>query len=482
MPEEVAAQISGEGTDLEKVAVRNALRRERFDRETEHTIEELRDAVGEDSRRAAGAVGADDPPVLIMTEGQIEGSLARCADPDGGEDSGELQRPHLDVRDDVLGPGSADQGFDRTVEETVDELGRVVGLHERVHRFGQVRAGERASEVLLRRECRSHELGRLDADGVGILFFEKDQVRLRQRLERRSEPVSQAPHAVSPAFPFSFFRSEEHDELVALARRKGLEDNGFCTVRTHDWELPPAWAERKYVTSMNPQVFVHPSEARRRFEEFVMRELTTDDLLEGSLLIALEEYPRLDIVQYQSRVGEMVERVLTKCSASEPDIFRLGHVHSVLFDEERFIGNVGDYYDDRNSFLNEVMDRKVGIPISLSILFLTVARRVGLEAWGVGLPGHFLAKVQFELSEVYVDAFYGGQTMTVPEIAQFVAEISDGEMALRSDHLRAWEPRQILSRALANLHQIYERRGDGRRAMAAAERIEMLGTSPRAVT
>jgi len=233
---------------------------------------------------------------------------------------------------------------------------------------------------------------------------------------------------------------------------------------------------------MRERVFVHPTEARRRFEEFAMRELTTDHLLEGALIIALEEYPQLEIDRYMERIDRMVERVRAKCSDGEPDIFRLGHVHSVLFDEEKFLGNVGNYYDEKNSFVNEVMDRKLGIPISLSVLFLTVARRIGLDAHGVGLPGHFLAKVQFELSEVYVDSFYGGQTMTVSEIAEFLAEISEGEIALRSDHLRAWEPRQTLARMLANLHQIYEQRGDRRRAMAAAERIEILGASPRSVS
>lgn len=233
---------------------------------------------------------------------------------------------------------------------------------------------------------------------------------------------------------------------------------------------------------MSEKIFVHPAEARRRFEELAMRELSAEDLMEGALLIALEEYPQLDVDHYLGQVDDLVARVEARCSPGEPDIFRLGHVHAVLFDEEKYIGNVGDYYDERNSFLNEVMDRKLGIPISLSILFLTVARRIGLDAHGVGLPGHYLAKVQFELSEVYVDSFYGGQTMTVTEIAEFLAEISRGEIVLRSDHLRAWEPRQTLARMLANLHQIYEGKGDRRRAMSAAERIEILGASPRSVS
>ena len=228
---------------------------------------------------------------------------------------------------------------------------------------------------------------------------------------------------------------------------------------------------------MSDFLFIHPTAARRRFEEYATRELAVDDLAEGALLIAQEEYPQLDIEGFWARVGVLVDRVLEKSDTSEPEIFRLGHVHSVLFDEEGFIGNVGDYYDERNSFINEVLHRKVGIPISLSILFLTVARRVGLDAQGVGLPGHFIAKVRFELSEVYVDSFYGGRTLTVPEISEFVSEISDGEISLRSNHLRAWEPREILSRVLANLHNIYANRGDKRRTASATERIEILAAS-----
>ena len=355
-------------------------------------------------------------------------------------------------------------------------------LHERVGGFRDVGSRERSREVLLRAEGGANELGRLDPYDLLAFFFEKNEPDLGQGLKRRAEAAADAPGAIRPALPFALFGREKDHELVALARGERLEDNGFSTVGTHALLPAHLGPTPEYGTRMNETVFVHPTEARRRFEEFAMRELTNDDLLEGSLLIALEEYPQLDLDRYKQRVESLIDRVRDRLSAGEPDIFRLGHVHAVLFDDEGYIGNVGDYFNDRNSFINEVMDRKLGIPISLSILFLTVARRIGLDAHGVGLPGHFLAKVQFELSEVYVDSFYGGQTMTVAEIADFLSEMSGGEFVLRSDYLRAWNPRQTLSRVLANLYQIFEQRGDARRAMAAAERIEILGADLQTVS
>jgi regulator of sirC expression with transglutaminase-like and TPR domain len=228
------------------------------------------------------------------------------------------------------------------------------------------------------------------------------------------------------------------------------------------------------MTRVNEAILVHPTEARRRFEEFSARELAPSDVAEGALLIALEEYPHLDVEATLARIDALAERVLARSDRDEPSIFRLGHVHAVLFDQEGFAGNVGDYYDERNSFLNEVLDRKLGIPITLSILFLRVARLAGLDAHGVGLPGHYLAKVCFDMSEVYVDPFYGGRTLTIVEIAAFLGELSNGQVALRSDHLRAWSARETLLRVLANLHATYERKGDARRRNAAMERIEIL--------
>jgi regulator of sirC expression with transglutaminase-like and TPR domain len=220
--------------------------------------------------------------------------------------------------------------------------------------------------------------------------------------------------------------------------------------------------------------FIHPAEARRQFRELAEGEITNQTLARGALLIALEEYPSLSVDDYLLRLDDLAARVLRRSLQGEPAIFRLGHLHSEMFDVDRYRGDVDSYYDPRNAYLNEVIDRRMGIPITLSIVFLHVAARVGLDAFGVGLPGHYLVKVQFELNEVYLDPFHGGATMTVPEIGALLARMSDGQVRLANEHLRSWTARQTLIRVLANLQSMWAGRGEPRKAMAAGERMEIL--------
>lgn len=222
---------------------------------------------------------------------------------------------------------------------------------------------------------------------------------------------------------------------------------------------------------------IHPAEARRRFREFAAGEITNANLARGALLIALEEYPQLDVDAYVARLDELAERVLRRGSPVEPAVFRLGHLHAEMFDADGYTGDDESYYDPRNAYLNEVIDRKMGIPIALSIVFLHVAEKAGLAAFGVGLPGHYLVKVQFELNEVYVDPFRGGATLTMPEIAELLRQITGGQVKLASEHLRSCTGRQTLIRVLANLQNMWGRRGETRKAEAARERLEILQTT-----
>lgn len=222
--------------------------------------------------------------------------------------------------------------------------------------------------------------------------------------------------------------------------------------------------------------FIHPAEARRQFAELVAGEITSENLARASLLIALEEYPQLDVELYLRELDGLAERVLLRGSPDDPPIFRLGHLHAEMFDVDGYTGNSAAYYDPRNAYLNEVIDRKMGIPISLSLVFLHIAARVGLNAFGLGLPGHYLVKVQFELNEVYVDPFHGGTTLTVPEIADLLSQISGGRVRLASEHLRSWTGRETLIRVLANLEGMWSRMGEQKKAASARERMEMLQT------
>jgi len=224
-------------------------------------------------------------------------------------------------------------------------------------------------------------------------------------------------------------------------------------------------------------MLIHPAEARRQFAEYAAGEITNETLARGALLIALEDNPRLDVEGYLDELDALAARAEARCGEGEPPVFRLGHLHAEMFDVDGYRGDTTSYYDPRNAYLNEVIDRKQGIPITLSIVFLHVAAKMGLRAHGVGLPGHYVVKVQFELNELFVDPFHGGESLTMQEIAVLVRQTSGGAVQLESSHLRAWSGRETLARVLANLQNMWSGAGDVRRARAAQERIDILTTA-----
>lgn len=221
-------------------------------------------------------------------------------------------------------------------------------------------------------------------------------------------------------------------------------------------------------------VYIHKAEARRQLREYADGEITNDNLARGALLIALEDYPQLDVDAYLRQLDDLADRVHRRSSRGEPPIFHLGHLHAEMFDVDRYRGDAVSYYDPRNVYLNEVIDRKQGLPISLSIIFLHVASRIGLNAAGVGLPGHYIVKVQFELNEVYIDPFHGGATLTTSEIADLLTRITGGRARLSADHLRAWSGRDTLLRVIGNLQSMWLRAGDTRKSESAVERLAIL--------
>ena len=225
---------------------------------------------------------------------------------------------------------------------------------------------------------------------------------------------------------------------------------------------------------MGTPLFIHPAEARRRFQEFSDGEISNANLVEGALLIALEDYPQLDIQAPLADLDDLAARVERRSSPGDPPVFKVGQLHAEMFDVDGYEGDRTSYNDPRNAYLNEVVARRKGLPISLSIVFLHVAARIGLQAAGVGLPGHFIVKVQFELNELYVDPFNRGTTLTLPDVAGLLETMTDGEVRLSSQHLRAWSGREILMRVLANIMNMQSRTGDQKKAMAARERIAIL--------
>jgi regulator of sirC expression with transglutaminase-like and TPR domain len=213
------------------------------------------------------------------------------------------------------------------------------------------------------------------------------------------------------------------------------------------------------------------SAARAWFREIVA--LPTVPLAEGALAIASEEYPDLAVVRHLHQLDVLAHAVGERLQGRRDPAATLRALREVLFEEAGFRGNADAYYDPRNSFLNEVLDRKLGIPITLSVLYIEVAARVGLEVQGVGFPGHFLVKHVAGDRELFIDPFHGGEVLSADDcIARFNA-LAPGR-AVERRHLEAVTPRQILRRILHNLRKIYVQAGDDIRALWVMDRLVLL--------
>ena len=215
-----------------------------------------------------------------------------------------------------------------------------------------------------------------------------------------------------------------------------------------------------------------PSQARKTFAALVRRRSESIPLDESALLVAAEEYPDLDVGKYLARLDVLADHIREDVDNADDPRTAGVLLARFLYEAEGFQGNPDDYYDPRNSFLNEVIDRRRGIPITLSILFIEVARRLGIAAHGVGLPGHFL--VRLEEAGTYVDPFTGEVDLHDSDCAERVRAIHGDDMPFERSMLAAQSNRQILTRVLRNLREIYRARKDSTRELAALDRIVLL--------
>ncbi len=198
------------------------------------------------------------------------------------------------------------------------------------------------------------------------------------------------------------------------------------------------------------------------------------DLVRAALVIASTEYPTLDIETYAARMEELARRVAAHASDLNPQR-TLAALNHVLFEEAQLRGNREDYYDPRNSFLNDVLDRGLGIPITLSIVYMEVARRVGLPLSGVGMPGHFLLKHYGEDGqEMLIDCFNRGDILSRQDCQSRLDEIYSGEMTLRPEFLHPISRRQILTRMLNNIKTVYLSTRNFRKALPIADLVLVI--------
>jgi regulator of sirC expression with transglutaminase-like and TPR domain len=211
------------------------------------------------------------------------------------------------------------------------------------------------------------------------------------------------------------------------------------------------------------------------FAEVVSREQF--NLAEASLMLAQDIYPQVDIPAYLTRLDEIALAIKKRIASDAFAEQKVRALNYYLFSEMRFSGNIDDYYDPRNSYLNEVMERRVGIPITLSILYLEVGKRLGLNLKGVSFPGHFLVKLAVKRGQLVLDPFTGGEAQSESDLRQRLAQVlpsKKAEQVQLDSYLEPATPRQIVARVLRNLKNIYMQTGKLEQALAVMHRMLLV--------
>lgn len=227
---------------------------------------------------------------------------------------------------------------------------------------------------------------------------------------------------------------------------------------------------------MTPADKLKAAEARRRFENLAAQPDAAIDLAHAALLVAAEEQPATDVEHYRARLFELglAARAYVAARSWQP----IEAFNEFVFRELGFTGNQGSYYDPRNSLLPYVIDERKGIPITLSIVYMELGRRAGLEVDGVGFPGHFVVRARADSARGTTEAQlvdpFNRRTINEEDCQELLDGLYGGQIALMREHLRAATNREILARILRNLKAVYAQTNRHRRALAAVDRIIVL--------
>lgn len=196
------------------------------------------------------------------------------------------------------------------------------------------------------------------------------------------------------------------------------------------------------------------------------------DVAELSLLVARDEYPDLDITHYLDQIDLLAIQVGPRLRGSLEE--RVAGLSHFLFDELRFRGNADNYHDPDNSFLNRVLDRKLGLPITLCVLTAAVGSRAGLDLSGVALPAHFILMARDGDQAILLDPFHGGQALAPSDAEALVRQLTGQPFTLTAEWLLPVNAGRLLRRMLTNLKGVYLRQNDFERAARTIGRIRQL--------
>jgi regulator of sirC expression with transglutaminase-like and TPR domain len=201
--------------------------------------------------------------------------------------------------------------------------------------------------------------------------------------------------------------------------------------------------------------------------------------LEAAVAIAQDEYPQLDVQIVLAEIDALALRLRARIPADAAPVQRLRWLNRFFYQELGFAGNVNDYYDRRNSYINDVLSQRRGIPLTLALIYIELAAQIGLAARGVSFPGHFLVKLRMPQGEVVIDPF-NGRSLSRDDLDERLAPYRrrqglvgefDAPLGL---FLQAAPPRDVLARMLRNLKEIHRSARDAPRWLAVQQRLVVL--------
>jgi regulator of sirC expression with transglutaminase-like and TPR domain len=213
------------------------------------------------------------------------------------------------------------------------------------------------------------------------------------------------------------------------------------------------------------------------------------DLVQAALLIASTQYPDLDMAYYTAQLDNLARRVRTELALPAPDlqptlpaetdVLHVIHaMNKILFEEEQFHGNRDDYHNPNNSFLNKVLEERAGIPVTLSLIYTEVGRRVGIQIDGIGMPYHFLVRCHSPQGFIYIDPYEGGLQMSERSCRERIRQMAQHRIKFHAQWLEPFTHRHWLTRILNNLKRTYINQDDYERVLPICDLLIML--NPRA--
>lgn len=213
---------------------------------------------------------------------------------------------------------------------------------------------------------------------------------------------------------------------------------------------------------------------RARFEQLIAERRDALDSAESALVIATDEYPELEVGEYLTRLDRMAEAASGQLPTDGDPKRSIQALNQYLFHELGFTGNRENYYDPRNSYLNDVLDRKLGLPITVSIVYLAVGIRLGLPLFGVGLPGHFIVKWERGADRILIDPFNRGEILDEAKVEVLVRDTFHSQAQFQPEWLAAVDNRYILYRLLNNLKAIFMQTQNLDRAWQVVDKLLIL--------